>query len=624
MSGQKLQLLPGCGCPGVRVEVRFKVQGGPAKANTDAELRVGVRQFAAQLAANGVTLAMVEWLGAADGQPGLSCVAANGSWVTAPMRILTAAAVQVKATIDGTTAEAANALWATTAGAVEVPAGPACLAPGATVTTLLPVVIAKSPPPPKRPPPKRLPPPRPKPPRPPKRPPKRPPPRPRPPKPPTKRPPPSPLPPRPPTPVRLRPPPSPSKPLKPPPPTPRPPPFPRPPLPSPPEESPSPSPSPPSYGPGPAPAGPAPVPAPSYSPIPAPAPGPEPPVPMCMAEPACQLFIADSLCCMGYGIIQHAAVRMWLVCNADVYLPQPKCLTVTDTFNGEVIPNIGIDAADVLNAVNVTALGTPNARAAEYLVGLPPAYYFPPHTATEGQLPLALDVEQTRMTFIDGLCSLRLRVPCEWQGAIYESVTAVPPIPLLSVLSANETEEAAAIVEDALGDQSDGSEQQEQRRRLLAAAASAGRGLKQELLTGAGSRPDPQAAAAGGLAALDELPLGGLDFDSFSAPGRVDARMLITTIGGELPEPQVDEGALPPLTDVLSVEGLQADLLFEDYFISWIPSNSTAGEVCQMTNAGDLPESFLLGNFDDLVGYEEDCSPESLLETSSGEPAPLA
>ena len=29
------------------------------------------------------------------------------------------------------------------------------------------------------------------------------------------------------------------------------------------------------------------------------------------------------------------------------------------------------------------------------------------------------------------------------------------------------------------------------------------------------------------------------------------------------------EGALPPLTDVLSVEGLQADLLFEDYFIRW-------------------------------------------------------
>ena len=44
-------------------------------------------------------------------------------------------------------------------------------------------------------------------------------------------------------------------------------------------------------------------------------------------RPACQLFVADSLCCLGYGIIQHAAVRMWLVCNADVYLPEPKCLT---------------------------------------------------------------------------------------------------------------------------------------------------------------------------------------------------------------------------------------------------------------------------------------------------------
>ena len=36
------------------------------------------------------------------------------------------------------------------------------------------------------------------------------------------------------------------------------------------------------------------------------------------------------------------------------------------------------------------------------------------------------------MIFTDGLCSLRLRKRCEWQGAIYESVTAVPPIPLLS------------------------------------------------------------------------------------------------------------------------------------------------------------------------------------------------
>ena len=27
---------------------------------------------------------------------------------------------------------------------------------------------------------------------------------------------------------------------------------------------------------------------------------------------------------------------------------------------------------------------------------------------------------------------------------------------------------------------------------------------------------------------------------------------------------------------------------------SWLPTNSSSGELCQMTNAGDLPESFLL------------------------------
>lgn len=27
---------------------------------------------------------------------------------------------------------------------------------------------------------------------------------------------------------------------------------------------------------------------------------------------------------------------------------------------------------------------------------------------------------------------------------------------------------------------------------------------------------------------------------------------------------------------------------------SWIPTNTTSGEMCQMTNAGDLPEGFLL------------------------------
>jgi hypothetical protein len=43
-----------------------------------------------------------------------------------------------------------------------------------------------------------------------------------------------------------------------------------------------------------------------------------------------------------------------------------------------------------------------------------------------------LDLEQTRLTFTDGLCSLRLREACEWEGALYESVTAVVPVPLQS------------------------------------------------------------------------------------------------------------------------------------------------------------------------------------------------
>ena len=30
---------------------------------------------------------------------------------------------------------------------------------------------------------------------------------------------------------------------------------------------------------------------------------------------------------MDYGIVQHASVRLWVVCTADVYLPDPKCLT---------------------------------------------------------------------------------------------------------------------------------------------------------------------------------------------------------------------------------------------------------------------------------------------------------
>lgn len=56
-------------------------------------------------------------------------------------------------------------------------------------------------------------------------------------------------------------------------------------------------------------------------------PPPPPPTPPLARRPECKLFIANSLCCMDYGIIQHASVRLWLVCTADVYLPEPKCLT---------------------------------------------------------------------------------------------------------------------------------------------------------------------------------------------------------------------------------------------------------------------------------------------------------
>jgi hypothetical protein len=65
-------------------------------------------------------------------------------------------------------------------------------------------------------------------------------------------------------------------------------------------------------------------------------------------------------------------------------------------------------------------------------VELPLAYYVPPVSRTPGELRVSLDFEQTRLTFTDGLCSLRLRRPCEWEGALYESVTAVAPVQLLS------------------------------------------------------------------------------------------------------------------------------------------------------------------------------------------------
>jgi hypothetical protein len=45
-------------------------------------------------------------------------------------------------------------------------------------------------------------------------------------------------------------------------------------------------------------------------------------------RPECKLFVGYSRCCQGTGILAAgAAIKAWLVCNRDVYLPDAKCLT---------------------------------------------------------------------------------------------------------------------------------------------------------------------------------------------------------------------------------------------------------------------------------------------------------
>lgn len=40
------------------------------------------------------------------------------------------------------------------------------------------------------------------------------------------------------------------------------------------------------------------------------------------------MFVGNSVCCQDRGIVtQGADLRLWLVCNRDVYLPAAKCLT---------------------------------------------------------------------------------------------------------------------------------------------------------------------------------------------------------------------------------------------------------------------------------------------------------
>lgn len=107
---------------------------------------------------------------------------------------------------------------------------------------------------------------------------------------------------------------------------------------------------------------------------------------------------------------------------------------------------------------------------------------------------------------------------------------------------------------------------------------------------------------------------------SFSAPDvstGLGERSDVTRVGAELPVPAVDQATLPPRTDILAPV-FSADLSLEDYYISWLPRNETEG-LCSMTNSADLPEAFLLGDFQDLVGYEEDCTPESLPEVGLSE-----
>lgn len=82
-------------------------------------------------------------------------------------------------------------------------------------------------------------------------------------------------------------------------------------------------------------------------------------------------------------------------------------------------------------------------------MGLPPAYFVAPLSPTLGRLSVTLDLESQRMGMLDGLCSLRLREPCEWQGAMFEAVGPVQPVSVLSVLSANETADADAAVAEA-------------------------------------------------------------------------------------------------------------------------------------------------------------------------------
>lgn len=157
-------------------------------------------------------------------------------------------------------------------------------------------------------------------------------------------------------------------------------------------------------------------------------------------------------------------------------LPPPA---VTDAATQQPLPLADPAApSDPLRTVNATLADAPNARAVEMQLELPLASYASPLAGAAAQLPVTIDLEQMRcggslhvcarivlgthagwqaglaaccwhaftcvsvaprpatpprrMASADGLCSLRLRTPCEWGGALYEAVVAVAPIPVLS------------------------------------------------------------------------------------------------------------------------------------------------------------------------------------------------
>ncbi len=139
---------------------------------------------------------------------------------------------------------------------------------------------------------------------------------------------------------------------------------------------------------------------------------PAPPLPP--YRPTCKLFAANAACCKQRGsVAAGSSLRLWLVCNRDVYLPETKCLTgeawrlctllcmwacdsaqacctptpvaltliltcpnlspvlthyphaaVTSTASKVTFPAMDPLYADPLNTVNVTVLDRPNARAA--------------------------------------------------------------------------------------------------------------------------------------------------------------------------------------------------------------------------------------------------------------------